>query len=137
MESQHYLKGVIDLNFKQWEEATTLPVSITVTEVLVNAYYEAAGVSKIFSQQVPPALPMIFYQYINVPWFHEQSFIHKYQVFRYEHPISIGDTFQCSVSLISVEKRRQFIVLHQELIGRNEHKGIMFSAKSTLLKEAE
>lgn len=137
MGSRHYLKGVLDMNFKQWEEATTLPVSITVTEELVNAYHEAASISKAASLQVPPALPMIFYQYINVPWFQEESFIHKDQVFRYEHPISIGDTLQCTVSLISVEKRRQFLVLHQELIGRNEHKNIIFSAKSTLLKEAE
>jgi hypothetical protein len=135
--SRHYLKGVSFMNFKQWEEATTLPVSITVTKELVNAYYEAASISKKASQHVPPALPMIFYQYINVPWFHEQSFIHKDQLFHYEYPISIGDTLQCTVSLISVEKRRQFLVLHQELIGRNEHKNIVFSAKSTLLKETE
>jgi hypothetical protein len=125
------------MNFKQWEEATTLPVSITVTKELVNAYYEAASIPTNASQHVPPALPMIFYQYINVPWFQEQSFIHKDQIFHYENPISIGDTLQCTVSLISVEKRRQFLVLHQELIGRNEYKNIVFSAKSTLLKEAE
>ncbi|RZT21327.1 hypothetical protein EV282_0385 [Fictibacillus sp. BK138] len=137
MESRHYLKGVSSMNFKQWEEATTLPVPIKVTEELVHAYYEAASIPNNASQHVPPALPMIFYQYINVPWFQEQSFIHKDQVFHYEHPISIGDTLQCTVSLISVEKRRQFLVLHQELIGRNEHKNIIFLAKSTLLKEAE
>ncbi|OOE14619.1 hypothetical protein [Fictibacillus arsenicus] len=125
------------MNFKQWEEATTLPVSITVTKELVNAYYEAASIPKNDSHHVPPALPMIFYQDINVPWFQEQSFIHKDQLFHYEYPISIGDTLQCTISLISVEKRRQFLVLHQELIGRNEHKNIVFSAKSTLLKEAE
>ncbi|MCM3731660.1 MaoC family dehydratase [Fictibacillus nanhaiensis] len=125
------------MNFKQWEGAKTLPVSITVTEELVNTYYEASGSSKKASQQVPPALPMIFYQSINVPWFQEQSFTHKDQVFHYEHPISIGETLQCTVSLISVEKRRRFLVLNQELIGKNKHKDIVFSAKSTLLKEAE
>jgi hypothetical protein len=123
------------MNFKQWEETTTLPVSIKVTEDLVNAYYEAIGSSKTSSQQVPPAFPMIFYQFINVPWFHEQSFIHKDQVFHYEYPISIGETLQCTVSLISVEKKRQFLVLHQELIGKNEHNERVFTAKSTLLKE--
>lgn len=137
MVSRHYLKGVSIMNFKQWEEATTLPASITVTKELVNAYYEVSGIAKNASDHVPPALPMIFYQYINVPWFQEQSFIHKDQVFHYEHPISIGETLQCTVSLVSVEKKRQFLVLHQELIGRNEHKDIIFSARSTLLKEAE
>jgi hypothetical protein len=128
---------MINMNFKQWEEATTLPVSIKITEDLVNAYYEATSSSKPSSQQVPPAFPMIFYQFINVPWFHEQSFIHKDQVFHYEYPISIGETLQCTVSLISVEKRRQFLVLHQELIGKNEQNERVFSAKSTLLKESD
>ena len=125
------------MNFKEYEGTVTQPVAITITEALVKAYVEASGNRKSAIDYVPPALPMIFYQYINVPWFHEQSFIHKDQVFHYEHPISIGDTIQCTVSLISVEKRRQFLVLHQELIGKNVHGKMVFSAKSTLLKEAE
>ncbi|MCM3717636.1 FAS1-like dehydratase domain-containing protein [Fictibacillus phosphorivorans] len=125
------------MDFKQWEGATTLPVSITVTKELVDAYYETTGFLNNHSHHVPPALPMIFYQYLNVPWIHEQSFIHKDQKFHYEHPISIGDTLQCTVFLKSVKKRRQFLVLDQELIGKNEHQNIVFSAKSTLLKEAE
>lgn len=125
------------MNFKQYEGTVTQPVAITITEALVKAYFEASGNRKSAIDYVPPALPMIFYQYMNVPWFHEQSFIHKDQVFHYEHPISIRDTIQCTVSLISVENRRQFLVLYQELIGKNVHGNMVFSAKSTLLKEAE
>ena len=126
------------MNFKSYEGTETTPVTIKVTNELLNNYLQATrGSTSIDSQFVPPALPMIFYQYIKVPWLEQQSFIHKEQVFSYEHPISVGDSLQCTVSLISVEKRRRFLVLHQELIGKNDENKLIFSAKSILLKEAE
>lgn len=128
------------MNIKQWEGAVTLPVSITITKELLMAYAAATGTNHTATEElkhVPPALPMIFYQHMSVPWLDGQSFIHKEQMFVYEYPISIGDLLQCTVSLNSVEQRRQFLVLHQELIGKNEQNQRVFSAKSILLKEAE
>jgi N-terminal half of MaoC dehydratase len=128
------------MNIKQWEGAVTLPVSITITKELLTAYAAATGPNHAATEElhyVPPALPMIFYQYMNVPWLDGQSFIHKEQTFVYDYPISIGDSLQCTVSLNLIEKRRQFLVLHQELIGKNEQNQRVFSAKSILLKETE
>ncbi|MDR7073411.1 FAS1-like dehydratase domain-containing protein [Fictibacillus barbaricus] len=125
------------MNFKQWEGTETAPVTISVTNELLNKYLKATNGLAADSQFVPPAFPMIFYQFIKVPWLEQQSFIHKEQVFSYEHPISLGDSLQCTVSLISLEKRRRFLVLHQELIGKNDGNQVVFSAKSILLKEAE
>jgi hypothetical protein len=125
------------MNFKQYEGTETQSVSITVTQELLNKYLQATNRSSTDSHSIPPAFPMIFYQFIKVPWLEQQSFIHKEQMFLYEHPILLGETLQCTVSLISVENRRRFLVLHQELIGKNEENKIVFSAKSILLKEAK
>ncbi|WP_163536422.1 hypothetical protein [Gracilibacillus sp. YIM 98692] len=88
-------------------------VNITITEEMVDRY------EGIFGQQnhLPPTFPMIFYQFIDIPWEYEAVPIHRKQSCVCQRKLLIGESYVCEVTLDRKVKRGKNTFYKQSLVG--------------------
>ncbi|WP_227939279.1 FAS1-like dehydratase domain-containing protein [Alkalihalobacillus deserti] len=103
-----------------WAGESTKPVKITVTREMIAAYANSiqtdleiyvdiefakrAGYDDI---PAPPTMPVIFWQYFDVPWLQDAGpLIHRKQSFHYVEPLLASRTYVCSIQLLSVKKKQ-------------------------------
>ncbi|MBE3102854.1 MAG: MaoC family dehydratase N-terminal domain-containing protein [Bacilli bacterium] len=135
------------MDYQSYEGFSTSPIKIKVTREMIADYARSIGETEILFFQyeeairkgyadipAPVSMPIIFWQYIEAPWMNrEKSFIHKYQSFHYDEPVMAGQTYSCKITLKSVQSKRSFIVLENELVGTNESDVVIFISNSTLI----
>ncbi|RDW19714.1 hypothetical protein [Oceanobacillus chungangensis] len=88
-------------------------VTVTLTEEMVVNY------EKIFGKQksLPPSFPMLFYQFIPLPWEYGGAPIHRKQLCFCQKKLVIGETYRCEVTLDRKVKRGKNSFYTQSLIG--------------------
>lgn len=135
------------MDYYSYEGFSTSSVKITVTREMIADYarlieeteslffdYNEAIKKGYIDIPAPPCMPMLFWQYIKVPWMNgEDSFIHKYQSFHYDEIVMAGQDYTCMITLKSVKTKRSFLVLENELVGKNEIGKVIFTSNSTLI----
>jgi hypothetical protein len=135
------------MDYKEYEGSTTSPKKIDVTRKTIAVYAKSINEAELVFFEIeearrrgyaeipaPTCMPMIFWQYLDVPWMnHGESFIHKNQTFKYFEPLIAGQTYTCSITLKSVESKRSFTFLENELVGKNDRGDVVFTSTSTLI----
>ena len=105
---------------QKWEHATTEAVKISITSEMIASYAKAIHEDALiyYDKQVaiaagfknipaPPTLPIIFWQFINVPWLKDAgAIIHGKQQFHYEQPLLANRTYDCSIHLKDITKKQ-------------------------------
>ena len=91
-------------------------IKVTLTEEMVEKYEMIFGKHK----SLPPSFPMIFYQFINVPWEYEGAPIHRKQKSFCQKELVIGEIYRCEVTLDRKVKRGNNLFYTQSLVGYDE-----------------
>lgn len=104
-------------------------VAVTLTEELVKNYENLFGEHK----SLPPSFPMLFYQYIRVPWEYEGAPIHRKQKCSCEKGLVVGETYHCEVLLDRKVKRGGHTFYTQSLVGYDEQGEECFRCVSDLI----
>lgn len=88
-------------------------VIVTITKEMIQ------GFEKIFGKQpqLPPTFPMLFYQYIHVPWQYEGALIHRKQTCTCLKSLSVGDRFRCTVTRDKEIRKGKYTFYTQTLVG--------------------
>lgn len=131
---------------QNWLMEKTKPVEIMVTRKQITDYAEAIqeknrmyydleaarqnGYSDI---PVPITMPIIFWQYIDVPWLENISvLIHGKQRFSYERALVANTIYQCHIQLTNLQQNQHVQISEHRLTI--EHQGMLCgTAVSTLL----
>jgi hypothetical protein len=108
-------------------------VIVTITKEMVQGFEE------IFGKQtkLPPTFPMLFYQYINVPWQYAAAPIHRKQICTCSKELSIGDCFRCTVTLDKEIKKGKYTFYTQTLIGYDLEGSECFQCVSELVVHSQ
>ena len=82
---------------------------VTITEEMVQNY------EAIFGKQhrLPPTFPMLFYRYIQVPWDYKAAPIHRKQTCVCHRELSIGESYQCVVTLDQARQKGTYMFYTQ------------------------
>ena len=135
------------MDYRSYEGLSMPPIKITVTREMIADYARSIeeteplffeceeAIKKGYNDiPAPPCMPILFWQHIHAPWMNGvESFIHKNQSFHYEKPVMAGHTYTCVITLKSVQLKRSFLVLENELVGKNKNGEIIFTSNSTLI----
>lgn len=131
---------------QSWLMKKTKPVEIMVTREQITSYVraiqeknpmyydlKAAKQMGYVDIPLPITMPIIFWQYIDVPWLkHIPVLIHSRQQFCYERPLVANIVFQCHIQLTNLQQRRHMQISEHTLTI--EHQGTLYgTAISTLL----
>ncbi|MGP7817929.1 hypothetical protein [Niallia sp. 01092] len=102
---------------------------VTITEEMVHNYEAIFGKQK----KLPPTFPMIFYRYIKVQWNYKGAPIHRKQTCVCSKELSIGETYQCVISLDQEKKKGNYTFYTQSLVGYNSEGSECFRCVSELV----
>ncbi|MFC0562173.1 FAS1-like dehydratase domain-containing protein [Halalkalibacter alkalisediminis] len=103
-----------------WDGSFTKPIKITVTREMIAAYAKSIDIdSEIYVDiefakkagydniPAPPTMPIIFWQYFDVPWLQDAGpLIHRKQRFLNVEPLLASRTYVCSIQLLNVKKKQ-------------------------------
>ncbi|MFC2949355.1 hypothetical protein [Virgibacillus sediminis] len=103
-------------------------VPITITEEMVREF------ERIFGRQskLPPTFPMIFYQYIDIPWRDPTTPILRKQYCTATRELVVGETYHCQVSLEYERQKGTKLFYNQVLTGYDERGEECFRCLSEL-----
>ena len=104
-------------------------VTVTLTKEMVENYEIIFGKHK----SLPPSFPMIFYQFINVPWEYEGAPIHRKQKCYCPKELVCGQTYHCEVILDRKVIRGKNLFYTQSLVGYDEKGEECFRCVSELV----
>jgi hypothetical protein len=88
-------------------------VIVTITKEMIQGYEKIFGKQK----QLPPTFPMLFYQFIHVPWQYEAAPIHRKQTCTCLKTLSVGDRYRCTVTLDKTLSKGKYTFYTQTLVG--------------------
>lgn len=101
---------------ENWLKATSEKVEITLTTEMIQTYAKAIGETELLYKDLevakslgyqdipaPPTLPIIFWQFIDVPWLENVGpVIHGKQRFLYKETLIANRNYDCMIQLTNL-----------------------------------
>lgn len=134
----------------------TEKIRLTLTRQWIQEYAEAIGdyepiyFDKMAAQKrgfsdvvAPVTMPVIFWQYFDIPWLkHLPVIIHGKQSFQYNEPLIAGRTYECVIQLVSLKNKNRkngtmMQIADHELTVSQEKKICAVSYTTLIIMEEE
>ncbi|WP_085992274.1 hypothetical protein [Oceanobacillus senegalensis] len=108
-------------------------VAVTLTQEILDHYENIFGKQK----SLPLSFPMLFYQFIKVPWEYGGAPIHRKQKCYRKKDLKVGETYYCEVELVRKVGRDKHTFYTQSLVGYDEIGEVCFRCVSELIVQLD